>query len=73
MNYSTVNQATSDKSGTGRGARGTELRAQGAGHRAQSAGPRAVSYTHLRAHETVLVLVCRLLLAKKKDEYCIKS
>ena len=26
-----------------------------------------VSYTHLRAHETVLDLVCRLLLAKKKD------
>ena len=25
-----------------------------------------VSYTHLRAHETVLDLVCRLLLAKKK-------
>ena len=32
-------------------------------------GPRtatAVSYTHLRAHETVLDLVCRLLLEKKK-------
>ena len=28
-----------------------------------SAGP--VSYTHLRAHETVLDLVCRLLLEKK--------
>ena len=27
-----------------------------------------VSYTHLRAHETVLDLVCRLLLAKKKRE-----
>ena len=26
----------------------------------------AVSYTHLRAHETVLDLVCRLLLAKKQ-------
>ena len=26
----------------------------------------AVSYTHLRAHETVLDLVCRLLLEKKK-------
>ena len=25
-----------------------------------------VSYTHLRAHENVLVLVCRLLLEKKK-------
>ena len=33
------------------------------------ASPRAiisVSYTHLRAHETVLDLVCRLLLEKKK-------
>ena len=34
-------------------------------------GPRhvveAVSYTHLRAHETVLDLVCRLLLEKKKQ------
>ena len=28
-------------------------------------GAQAVSYTHLRAHETVLDLVCRLLLAKK--------
>ena len=30
-----------------------------------------VSYTHLRAHETVLDLVCRLLLEKKKDATCI--
>src|SRR5664280_3893937 len=30
-------------------------------------GLRPVSYTHLRAHETVLDLVCRLLLAKKKN------
>ena len=28
---------------------------------------RTVSYTHLRAHETVLDLVCRLLLEKKKQ------
>ena len=28
--------------------------------------PQAVSYTHLRAHETVLDLVCRLLLEKTK-------
>ena len=28
-------------------------------------GNQAVSYTHLRAHETVLDLVCRLLLEKK--------
>ena len=27
-----------------------------------------VSYTHLRAHETVLDLVCRLLLAKKNNK-----
>ena len=27
----------------------------------------AVSYTHLRAHETVLDLVCRLLLEKKTE------
>ena len=27
---------------------------------------KAVSYTHLRAHENVLDLVCRLLLEKKK-------
>ena len=30
-------------------------------------GGAPVSYTHLRAHETVLDLVCRLLLAKKKN------
>ena len=29
-------------------------------------GDAPVSYTHLRAHETVLDLVCRLLLEKKK-------
>ena len=29
----------------------------------------AVSYTHLRAHETVLDLVCRLLLEKKKEKH----
>ena len=29
-------------------------------------GNMSVSYTHLRAHETVLDLVCRLLLEKKK-------
>ena len=29
----------------------------------------AVSYTHLRAHETVLDLVCRLLLEKKGNDY----
>ena len=30
----------------------------------------AVSYTHLRAHETLMNLVCRLLLEKKKPEFC---
>ena len=31
-------------------------------------GDKPVSYTHLRAHETVLDLVCRLLLEKKKKK-----
>ena len=31
--------------------------------------PDSVSYTHLRAHETVLDLVCRLLLDKKKTKH----
>ena len=35
--------------------------------------PRAVSYTHLRAHETVLDLVCRLLLEKKKQNNTTKK
>ena len=30
-----------------------------------------VSYTHLRAHETRHDLVCRLLLEKKKNKFCI--
>ena len=34
-------------------------------HRHHDLGP--VSYTHLRAHETVLDLVCRLLLEKKTN------
>ena len=34
-------------------------------HDVEYLGP--VSYTHLRAHETVLDLVCRLLLEKKKN------
>ena len=33
-----------------------------------AADPVSVSYTHLRAHETVLDLVCRLLLEKKKNQ-----
>mgnify|MGYP003381693604 CR=1 FL=1 len=35
----------------------------------QLVGWEAVSYTHLRAHETVLDLVCRLLLEKKNTLY----
>ena len=35
--------------------------------------PKPVSYTHLRAHETVLDLVCRLLLEKKKEKYQRRS
>ena len=34
--------------------------------------PNAVSYTHLRAHETVLDLVCRLLL-EQKNQYRTSS
>ena len=37
------------------------------------AGVGSVSYTHLRAHETVLDLVCRLLLEKKKGTREIPS
>ena len=34
---------------------------------------RTVSYTHLRAHETVLDIVCRLLLEKKKIPFRVLS
>ena len=34
---------------------------------AHDLGGTTVSYTHLRAHETVLDLVCRLLLEKNKE------
>ena len=36
-------------------------------------GRSPVSYTHLRAHETVLDLVCRLLLEKKKRQRNIRA
>ena len=35
--------------------------------------PGSVSYTHLRAHETVLDLVCRLLLENKKNNKKTKN
>ena len=35
----------------------------------QAEGITSVSYTHLRAHETVLDLVCRLLLEKKNNKH----
>ena len=36
--------------------------------KARKENPLPVSYTHLRAHETVLDIVCRLLLEKKKKK-----
>ena len=45
---------------------GDERRSRRVNHPDRSARVDAVSYTHLRAHETVLDLVCRLLLEKKK-------
>ena len=43
-------------------------RAKNAAQKARTAAwPTTVSYTHLRAHETVLDIVCRLLLEKKKQ------
>ena len=46
--------------------RGPEHREAGSDDRRGDLGRGSVSYTHLRAHETVLDLVCRLLLEKKK-------
>ena len=40
---------------------------------ANSLWAKPVSYTHLRAHETVLDLVCRLLLEKKKKKTTYKK
>ena len=37
-------------------------------HAANRIAAPPVSYTHLRAHETVLDIVCRLLLEKKKKQ-----
>ena len=41
--------------------------------RAVALGEEPVSYTHLRAHETVLDLVCRLLLEKKTNNTVISK
>ena len=38
-----------------------------------SVGHEPVSYTHLRAHETVLDIVCRLLLEKKKHRLLVTT
>src|SRR5665811_2455989 len=43
-------------------------RRSNAPRRPPTSGAGSVSYTHLRAHETVLDLVCRLLLEKKKKK-----
>ena len=48
---------------------GVQRRAPGAGW----IEGEAVSYTHLRAHETVLDLVCRLLLEKKKKTISLRT
>ena len=50
---------------------GLAVAGRGDGGRAGDPGGGAapVSYTHLRAHETVLDLVCRLLLEKKKNPH----
>ena len=47
-------------------ARTFERRQQGGQRQLPGGRLQPVSYTHLRAHETVLDLVCRLLLEKKK-------
>ena len=52
--------------GLGRGAAGDQVRRNDPLHSVSWGRAEAVSYTHLRAHETVLDLVCRLLLEKKK-------
>ena len=49
------------------GGGGWEVAGAAIGQHQVVVGGDAVSYTHLRAHETVLDLVCRLLLEKKKN------
>src|SRR5665811_2522493 len=54
--------------GLARQQRGDQFDGERLGAAAEAAADmRPVSYTHLRAHETVLDLVCRLLLEKKKQ------
>ena len=60
-----VQELHSDEQGVP--ARGRQEGRQGPHVRASGDDVQAVSYTHLRAHETVLDLVCRLLLEKKKS------
>ena len=61
-----------DRPGTGSGdraahaGRGTGVARTTLAQIQRDRAPAPVSYTHLRAHETVLDLVCRLLLEKKK-------
>ena len=47
---------------------GIALEPELSGHPTQRVCSFAVSYTHLRAHETLRYLVCRLLLEKKKKK-----
>ena len=60
-----------DRSAPQRDGHGHRQRHPGRGRRGgqrsgiESVRPGPVSYTHLRAHETVLDLVCRLLLEKQ--------
>ena len=53
------------------GVHGQVILAQLAGDIGTGRGVPPVSYTHLRAHGTVLELVCRLLLVKKKKKQLI--
>src|SRR5664280_3164284 len=55
--------ASGGQSGRGCSSAGSVATSRSAGG-PSSGSPRPVSYTHLRAHETVLDLVCRLLLEK---------
>src|SRR5664280_3408142 len=62
---SIIDQADSAQ---GAGAVGALLRREGLYSSHLATWRQPVSYTHLRAHETVLDLVCRLLLEKKKKK-----